>query len=196
MKTSVVASIVMCSLALAVRTYAGLDGREVTALMEPSSAFVGFTQFSSPLLVGSGAVFSGSATDTFGQVWDITMNVSDTSFSLGWTELTRGNMGGIASDNPLMGITLAVDEPIISSVSFGSVANSTYGGTGLPESWQEVWLSSLSNDSSTVDLAFHGMWTGDVWQFNVATVPEPNTSALVLVGAVVGWVCARSRKVR
>jgi hypothetical protein len=165
------------ALLLPVTTLAGLNGQGVNATMTLApQAFQGFTQFSSPAIVGPGVEFSGLATDVFGQVWDIHLDLSDSSFMVSWTERTRGQAGNISYQlpPPMLQLDLATSQPVLSTVAFSNHTSTNFPAPGSS-------LTSLNNTDSSVRLAFNAMYTGETYIFNVTTVPEPSSFLLAIV---------------
>ena len=173
-----------------------LTGRAVIIGIDASATMssedgnmVGFSQFSSPVTVGPGVEFTGVATDTFGQVWDVTVDIADNSFIASWTERTRGTRGNVANQlSSVLVLDLSFAEPVISTVSLSSFTTTGEYAKQTPS------LTSLSWGPSSIHAAFEEMGYGDVYVFNVSSVPEPETYALALVGlGMVGWLTRRHR---
>ncbi|RCU51456.1 hypothetical protein DU002_02985 [Corallincola holothuriorum] len=172
---------------------AGLMGDSVEGALSTGNQTI-TTQFSSPAIVDAGVEFEGVMTDVFNQVWSISVDIADTSFSVSITESTRNGDGNVSSGNDLLMISLwdlvAVDEVILTDYTCSSTGSSCdWGGNNSH-------LATLDYTPTSLSLGFNALYDGETYTFSTlsqADVPAPLTIGLMLIG-LAGVRAARGRK--
>ena len=173
-------------------TYAGLDGQTVSAtLTSPADSFIGTPQFPSPVTIGPEVEFSTIWSNNFDpDIWTIDVDFSNDSLTLSWTESTHGQtaaFGGNGNIN-VLGIDLTFNQPILSNVSFSSLVSTSFWAG------HSIGLTVLTNDASSIDIQFHSMFTGDIYTFDITTIPEPSSLLLAATGLSLIGLALRRRK--
>ena len=105
---------------------ATLIGDSVEATINGSSVFTVNNDFGTGV-VGLGVDLTANATDVFRQDWNLTVDVFDSGFSLGWTETTRPDQGGnISGSIDLLSITISdFDWIILDLIKFNVILKCT-----------------------------------------------------------------------
>ena len=146
------------------------------------------SQFTSPIVAPG--TFNGVMQDVFGQTWDITVDVLPTSVVVDWTGDGNGNvesLGVLTID--LSGYT---NGPVLGLTSYSCTPSGVFPCdiSGGPS------IGSLSSTSSSFDVSFNGLYSGETYTFGLGGVPEPASWALMLVGvAGLGATLRRRAKV-
>lgn len=174
---------------------AGLVGDSVTASITALNDSISIP-VTSPKTVGAGVEFAGNITDGFGQAWEISIDLMDMGFTIGFRETNGNGDANIFSNSNLLHISLGsldLGAPIsnitlsdFTCVSSGISCN-VFGGP---------FLTGGGWTATTADGYWSGVRNGDLYTFEISTgnsVPEPGTMALLLTGFL-GFGISRVRK--
>jgi len=177
---------------------ATLIGDSVDGSMASPSGQNVTTQFASPAVVGVGTEFTGVITDAFSQVWDIAVDIDASSFTVAFSERTRGGDGAIASfPDPVLDITLSDLDWIGMPGTIIQVTNSAYSCVSAGFSCDfdaGPRIAALGFTADSIDVEFSHLRDGDSYTFDIV-VPEPSTFAMVSFG-LAGIAALRRRSVR
>lgn len=178
--------------------YASLIGDTITGSVTSSEAVT--TQFASPATVGAGTEFSGIITDSFGQVFDIEVDVGSSSFTVAFTEagVVLGPGNGNIFGTDLMQIRLA-------DLDFGTpriivgLINSAYScsspGISCTPVFEGPLVSALAFTPNSVAVTIDAMRHGELYTFDIITaqVQEPASWSLFGLGLLAALI-ARGRR--
>lgn len=169
---------------LPVSAHAGFIGNTVSG-----SFFSGGAHSPDPLnfgsaTVGAGVEFTGTATDVFGQIWTISVDLFNNGLTLKWTESTRAgqpNGGNISDGTNRWGIDLTFSSPIDPSLALSSYMTSY--GTSTPYAGTSNMDTFFFPTANSVHIGFHAMLSTDTYTFTTAeAVPAPASVALLGLG--------------
>jgi hypothetical protein len=165
-----------------------LLGDSVEGTLSTSGTIV--TQFTSPAVVGAGVEFTGAMRDSgkAGALWNVTVDISATGFTIGWTSLTPG--ASIISTGTLLGLSLTG----LDFTSAGFITGFTRTGyscapagvvcnSGAPSD------SGLSFTDNSISVGFRALRNGETYTYAIAAaeptspVPVPEPTSLALLGA-------------
>ncbi len=150
--------------------------------------------------VGDGVDFTAVASDTFGQIWDFSLDVFGDGFTVSWTERTRNGDGNINDGDDMIRISLSdldwvgmvgeiVDVILVdySCEPMDSFACGTFG------SGPNLTAIAFGTDWLSVD--FQTLRHGESYTFGIEAthVPEPSAIALLGIG-LLGMGMARRRR--
>ncbi len=146
------------------------------------------SQFTSPIVAPG--TFTGVMQDVFGQTWDISVDVLSQGVVVNWTGYGNGNV----ESTGVLTIDLSgyIDAPVLGLTSYSCEPSGAFPCdlSGGPS------IGSLSSTSSSFDVSFNALFSGETYTFGLAGVPEPATWALMLVGvAGLGGALRRRAKV-
>lgn len=170
--------------------YATLVGDAVSGSLTTLETIT--TPFASPAVVGAGPEFHGVVTDQAGQVWDIVVDISASSFTVAFTEagIVLGPGNGNLFGAGLLEISLS-DLDWVGMPSFISgVVNSDYSCSSPGISCTAVdegpFVSALAFTPDSVSMIFDAMRHGDSYTFDVAVqqVAEPAVVGLLSLALV------------
>lgn len=176
--------------------FAGLMGDSVTAAITAQNDSITIP-VASPKTVGAGVEFTGNITDGFGQAWEISIDLMDMGFTIGFRE-TKGNGDAniFSSGSNLLHISLG-------SLDLGAqISNITLSNFSCVSSGFSCnvlggpFLSGGGWTATSADGYWWGVRNGDLYTFAITTansVPEPGTIALLLTGFL-GFGFSRLRK--
>ena len=165
-------------------SYAGLDGQIVKFIsgghrkctISGRRVFKLYPLRFSGETVGPDVEFTTVATEIPAPfIWTINVDLTDTSIIVNWTESTHGATAGAFQDG-LLNLDFTFAQPIISNVSFSSFINTS----SVFHANSAVELLATTPDS--INLEFEGMLDGDIYTFDVTTVPEPSSLLLAATG--------------
>lgn len=143
------------------------------------------TQFTNPATVAAGIEFNGTINDVFGQIWDITLDMGASQFSIGILERTRNGDGNISSSNDLLSIVLTDLDWLGGPGGIFNVALSSYScispGFSCTAFGNNSHLTGLGFTGNSISLNFNIMQHGEVYTFDINDnqVPEPASAALL-----------------
>jgi hypothetical protein len=164
---------------------AGLMGDSVTASISALNESIQIP-VASPQTVTAASEFFATVVDGFGQEWEITIDVMDMGFSVGFEESTLGGNGNISGPANLLHISLGsldLGVPITNAIwsDYSCLSPGYSCAVGGPTISSGTWTAT------SADVFFAGVRSGELYtfEFNPETsVPEPGTLALLAVGAL------------
>ena len=180
--------------------YATLIGDTVAGSLSSTEAVT--TQFASPATVGAGTEFSGVITDSFGQVFDIEVDVSASSFTVAFTEagVVLGPGNGNIFGTDLLQIGLADLDFGTPGIIIGLI-NSAYScsspGISCTPVAEGPLISALAFTPDSVAVTIDAMRHGELYTFDIITAqaPEPASWSLLGLGLLTALVM-RGRRTR
>lgn len=137
--------------------------------------------------VGDGVEFTHAASDGFGQIWTFSLDITQDSTIVSWTEGTRpDNQGNIWGNPDAFLFKLGFSSPLAPL----ALSHSQFTSQGQDPSG----LSSISySPPGTVKVGFNHLVSGESYIFSSA-VPEPGSYAMLLAGlGLVGYAARRRR---
>jgi hypothetical protein len=149
-------------------------------------------------VVGAGPEFTGVITDVFNQVWDIAVDLDDSSFTVGILERTLNGDGNVTDGANLLDIdltdldwvgmrgTIITDVTLSDYICNGTAVSCTTFGGG-PN------VSLLSFGDHSVSVSMNTMRDGELYTFTLTHVPEPGALALAGLGLLGAGFYRRKR---
>lgn len=208
-KKCLMSALVLAALAASPGVRAGLIGDSVSGSLWANPAMWGSEspQFSPGAVVGAGMEFSGAYRFAPGgvtsQVWDITVDVADSSFTISAHENTAGS-------NNLKWYTGTLFSVHLGDLDFGTPITGVQLVSGQA-TWAGYPVLTTSFTGDSIDVAFHNLDfgsgdlppTGGSWTFDILPqgrsgpvgqeVPEPGSFALAGL-ALLGLAGTRRRR--
>lgn len=184
------AAIAVAALAIPAAAHAGFNG-DTVSLTFNNTSFTAPVVFAPSAVVGSGVEFTGRGTDVFGQIWDMTADISDNGLVFNFYEHTRANnpppgSGNIWASNDYWKFDFTFTNSQVPTNMHLQAYTSQYP-------WgAQATLSSINANGHNLSVGFSAFKTTD--NYVLTAVPEPETYAMVLAGLGLLGVAARRRK--
>lgn len=189
LKTPVVAAALAALLALPLQAQASFTGQNVTLSYQlPHMPDATFNTLSAIVSADPVVEFLGSATDTFGQKWDFSIDIRETSIVYGWTESTRANEpngGNIGAAQDTWRFDLTFSGGDLPDMKLTGFTTAGMFGASSPN----ILLYKPAPD--TLHAGFGLLASTDV--YTVSAVPEADTWAMLLAGLGLMGSVARRR---
>lgn len=183
------AALASAALFAPLQAHAGFNGQTV-GLGYYLNTMTGDTFNALSATVGAGAEFTGTATDTFGQQWSFSIDITDNSINYSWNESTRAsepNGGNIRSAPDSWNFDLTFSAASVPAMTLTGYSSSGQYSPHTPS------LTHLSNPAANqIHAGFSRLDATD--SYTVTAVPEPETYALLLAGLGLMGSIARRRK--
>jgi hypothetical protein len=183
------ATLFYATLCAPLQAHAGFNGQTV-GLGYYLNTITGDTFNTLATTVGAGAEFIGTGTDSFGQQWNFSIDITDNSINYSWNESTRAgepNGGNISSAPDSWSFDLT-----FSAASVPAMTLTGFNSSGL-YSPQTSSLTHLNNPTANqIHAGFSRLDATD--SYTVTAVPEPETYALLLAGLGLMGGIARRKK--
>jgi hypothetical protein len=135
------------------------------------------TQFRSPITAPG--TFDGVMQDNFDDTWNVTLQVLSTEVIVGWTGTGDGNIGG-PSNLVTVDLSGYTNGAILGLDSYSCAPSGNFPCTALGGPLSSI--TSLTSTSTSFDVSFEAMRSGETYVFGTPAVPEPSTWAMMLLG--------------
>lgn len=179
---------------------ASLIGDSVDATLVAEFGFDIDSNFVGPQVVDGGVEFSGMATISGDQIWQIDLDVFESGFSISFLELTLNGDGGHGSNLNIVTVSLSdldwVGSPgIITNVYLDDYSCNS-PGTSCGTFGGGPFVTNIAFGDHSTAVSFNALLSGETYVFAIdaehGVIPEPAT--MTLMGLGLAGLAMRRRK--